>query len=218
MDNELSPSKKIYFVRHGQSEGNIQNLHGHWSHPLTELGVQQANFVAGRIGHIPAQALVASTMVRAQQTASIIADKVGLEVESSDLFIEAAAPSAIQNKPRTEEASELYRVASKNAHLVPGFRYADEENFDDLRDRAVRALAYLAARQEDHVVVVTHGYFLRMLVAVAVMGPELTHSQARHFMRTFQMENTGLTVFGHKADMEPSPWWLWVWNDHSHLG
>ena len=34
---------KVYFVRHGQSEGNRLNLHCGWSQtPLSQLGHQQA--------------------------------------------------------------------------------------------------------------------------------------------------------------------------------
>jgi hypothetical protein len=34
------------------------------------------------------------------------------------------------------------------------------------------------------------------------------------------MENTALTVFGYgnKDKDALQDWWLWIWNDHAHLG
>ena len=49
-------------------------------------------------------------------------------------------------------------------------RVEDGENFEDLIARADRALTFLGERREASLAVVTHGFFLRTLVARAVFA------------------------------------------------
>jgi len=210
--------KRIYLVRHGESEGNIGNLHGHPDHALTPKGHSQAEFIAARCAKLPVEALISSTFLRAQETASYIGKVLGKEAELSDLFVEVQAPSNLRNKPRDDaETTEAETILRANFG-VEGFRYEDADNFEDIKTRAGRALELLSARPEENILVVTHGYFMRLLIAYALFGAELTPREAQRFVRTFHMENTGLTVLGYDASQDLTPWWLWVWNDHAHLG
>jgi broad specificity phosphatase PhoE len=209
--------KKIYFVRHGQSESNVANVHGHAEHPLTEVGRQQAEFVAERCARLPVETFISSTMTRARQTAAAISKKIGLEPQYSDLFTEARGPTAFQGKPKDSAELVAGQLDITEHFGVPGYHFADEENFDDLNERARRALEYLAGQEAENILVVTHGYFMRILIARVVFGDNLTAREGKEFIRTFHMENTGLSVFGYDTKQE-NPWWLWVWNDHEHLG
>jgi probable phosphoglycerate mutase len=209
--------KKIYFVRHGESEGNAGPLRQSATTPLTEKGREQAIFIAKRVKKLPAEIIIASPMKRAEETAKFIAEGTGLITEFSDLFVERRRPSISLGKPKDDSEMLALEKILRESHLIPGFRHSDEENFDDLKERAQKALAYLAARPEEHILVVTHGFFMRILVALITMGDTLTAVECEQFIRTFHMENTGLSVFGYD-EKEKSPWWLWVWNDHAHLG
>ena len=65
----------------------------------------------------------------------------------------------------------------------------------------------------------THGYFLRMLVARVLLGDLLTSSAQQRFHRRALHENTGLTALRFTARHgEPPAWQLWIYNDHAHLG
>ena len=210
--------KTVYFVRHGESEGNIGNVHQSGVSPLSAKGHEQAAFIGERAAKLGAQALIVSTMTRTRQTAEYIAKKTGLEPQFSDLFIEYLPPSELLGTPRhTPEAQAISKVRRENFH-DPNWHYSDEENFHDLKARALKALDLLAARPEEKIVVVTHGYFLRIILGVAMFGPDLTSQEALHFIRTAHMENTGISVLGYDSSQDVSPWWLWIWNDHAHLG
>ena len=80
--------KTIYFIRHGESEGNIGPLRQDGSSSLSERGRAQATFMAERCAKLPIDVLVASTMTRAQETALIIGERIGKEIISSPLFVE----------------------------------------------------------------------------------------------------------------------------------
>jgi probable phosphoglycerate mutase len=208
--------KRVYFVRHGQSEGNMGDLRGHEDHALTERGREQAAFIAKRCAKLPIKSILASPMIRARDTAGYISQELGLTTVWSDLFIEAQGPSEFRNLPRDHEPGLEFDKEFEEHFEDPDWRFSDAENFQDLKTRAFAALHLLEEQEEDELLVVTHGFFMRVLMACVVFGHELTASECREFTRTFHMENTGLSIL--ICDSEKSrPWWVWVWNDHTHL-
>lgn len=209
--------KRIYLVRHGESEGNVGTHYQRENTPLTENGRAQAAFVAERAKKLPLDAIIASTMVRAQQTAAVIAKETGLSVESSALFVERRRPKEqIGNLKESSEAIEAEAGIIKSSGLS-GFRYSDEENFDDLKTRTSEALRFLENRTEESLLVVTHGVFVRNLVARAIFGEDLTGKECSAILDTFTASNTGITVLQFDATKRV-PWTLLTWNDHAHLG
>lgn len=210
--------KTIYFVRHGETEINVHGLvHSHPSNRLTEKGRQQAEYIAERCSTLPLQLLVSSTYTRAEETAECISKKNGLELEKSDLFVECRFISKYWDKPRTEESRQAIKLIGEKWG-TPGFRVDDEENFKDVIRRAGAALEFLSHKSEEHIGVVTHGLFLRNLVARALFGASLTPKESNVFAYSLDMANTGLTVFHYNEKEIERPWKLWIWNDHAHLG
>ena len=60
--------KKIYFVRHGECEGNVGPIRSSEESPLTKKGQKQANIVAKRCAKLSIDIIICSTMVRTKQT------------------------------------------------------------------------------------------------------------------------------------------------------
>ncbi|MBR5440862.1 MAG: histidine phosphatase family protein, partial [Prevotella sp.] len=61
---------RIYVLRHGQSEANLQVAHAGWSHvPLTEKGLAQARAAAARMHEVHYDKVIVSDLHRAIQTA-----------------------------------------------------------------------------------------------------------------------------------------------------
>ncbi|HTH93327.1 MAG TPA: histidine phosphatase family protein [Candidatus Paceibacterota bacterium] len=210
--------KKIYFVRHGQSEGNSGPIRQTAETPLTEKGREQAQIVAKRCKNIPTELMVCSTMVRTRQTADAILAEVPQPVEYSDLFVERRRTSDELGKPKDDpKALEVEKVIVEH-FAEPGFRYSDEENFDDLKERAKKALEYLANRPEETILVVSHGFFMRVLMSYVVFGDELTGKECQQFIRKFETENTSISVIEGMPVPLGMRWSMWIWNDHAHLG
>lgn len=210
--------KTIYFVRHGESETNAGAINKGFHAQLTEKGRQQAHLIAERCARLPAQIIIASTMPRAADTASIIAARTSLLIDYSELFVERRRPSIqVGMQKESLEYEKINHLIYEN-FLHTGARYTDEENFEDLAERSSRALEYLLDRPESELLVATHGIFLRMLAARALLGEDLTGPLALKFMRTLRCKNTGLTIFKHGAEKAFAPWEIVTWNDHAHLG
>lgn len=209
--------KKIYCVRHGESEGNVGPIRQTALTSLTQKGRDQSTIIAERVAKLPIEVILSSTMNRARETTEIVKNKVVTPVEYSDLFAERRRPSIVLGKPKNDPAVRAAEREIRKRFSEPGFRFSDEENFDDLKLRAKQALEYLARRKEKEILIVTHGYFMRVIVATIVFGDSLTSETCERFIQTFFMENTGITVLCHDRK-EPKPWWVWIWNDHAHLG
>ena len=206
--------KTIYFVRHGESEGNAGPLLASPTSPLTEKGRQQVKYIANRAKKIPFEIIISSTMTRAKETAEEIRRETEKPIEYSDLFIERRRPAEIYGKPKDD--SEILKICQSvidNFH-VSDYHFSNEENFIDLKERAEKALDYLLHRPEEKILVVTHGFFMRIILARVIFGKGLTSYECEKCIEKFHMENTGLSaIFNNEKD-----WWLWIWNDHAHLG
>ncbi|MEI6400195.1 MAG: histidine phosphatase family protein [bacterium] len=210
--------KKIYFVRHGQSEGNAGNIRQMTETPLTELGIKQSEFIADRIRTLSIEKIVSSTMFRAKQTTEIISKKVTAPIEYSDLFVERRRPSEQYGIPKDDPVSlNAERLIRENFAVNLEYHYSDEENFLDLKNRANRALQFLINLPEDNILVVIHGHFLKIIIAYAIFGENLTANECESFMRSFRMNNTGITLISYKEDNLSDPWNIETWNDVSHL-
>lgn len=73
-------SGKLLLVRHGQSEGNAQNIFTGWRDlPLTERGRSEALAVAESIvrSGVSIDAVFSSALQRAKETAKIIIERLG---------------------------------------------------------------------------------------------------------------------------------------------
>ncbi|MBI5457301.1 histidine phosphatase family protein [Candidatus Kaiserbacteria bacterium] len=215
--------KTIYLVRHGESEGNASLMYQLADSVLSERGREQAGFIAERVAKLPVEVVIASPMARTKETASVIGERIQKSVEYSELFVERRIPSALRGK-RKDDPEVVPVTASIFTFDPPDFRYADEENFQDLKARASAALTFLEKRPEDHILVVGHGFFTRFLMARVIFGEELTGKECGRVMGTLRTSNTGLTVLHFKdgategIEGPENEWQIIVWNDHAHLG
>lgn len=211
--------KTIYFVRHGESEGNIGPIRQTASAPLTEKGINQAHIIADRCAKIPVDILLSSTMERAKQTTLIISEKIQTPVEYSELFIERRRPSEVLGQPKeSPEAKEINNLIKEN-FTKPNWKFSDEENFADLKQRALKSLEYITQKSEENILVVTHGYFLKVIAACILLGENITSSECQKILENLApVHNTGITVIKYDELNKNNPWNIIVWNDYSHLG
>jgi broad specificity phosphatase PhoE len=211
----MKGEKVVYFVRHGQSVANISAVYQPPQSPLSEEGWKQARCIARRISKFSCAALVSSPFRRAKETADAIAEQTGLEPEYSELFVERIKPSSINGAPIENEAAQATWRRWEESLYAPSMRVEDGENFEDIIGRADKALGFLGERKEASLAVVTHGFFLRTLVARALFADMLTETAFKRFQSVASMENTGLTVLRWHGE---TGWRLWIYNDHAHLG
>jgi len=209
--------KTVYFVRHGESEGNIADTWQDSSAALTLHGRRQAGLLADRLSGISIDVIIASNMKRALQTADIVADRIKCTVLHSELFNERRRPSEQLGELKTDKTAKEAEVQIKTYFNNPKYRYSDEENFCDLKQRAEELVNFLEERTEKHILVVTHEILMRIILAYIALGVDLNAEEGKQFFRTFHMENTGITTITQNEGDNKSNWDLLTWNDYSHL-
>jgi broad specificity phosphatase PhoE len=147
----------LLLVRHGETDWNAEGrLQGHTDRPLNEFGRRQAAALAERLADDGIDAVYASDLARARETAEILAERLGLPV--------ATDPDLRERNWGNWEGltgSERDRVD-----------YVGEER-DAHGERVIRAVRRIAEQHPgERIVVVTHGGSLRR-IQVAAYGMAL---------------------------------------------
>lgn len=205
----------VYFVRHGESEGNVNLVHQGGDALLSPMGVAQSHALARRFKEIPIDAIISSDLKRAKVTAEIIAEAIDQDVSYVPLFRELSAPKELIGIPLS--AAESVRVHDLRIlnQDDPTWRYSDEENFFDASKRAREALGMLEGLSSERVVVVTHSLFVFHLIARVLFPSGISPKDFREFKKHANISNAGVTLC--EWDREEGAWKLLTWNNDASL-
>lgn len=162
----------IWLVRHGESTWNaahrVQGQSGE-AGPLTERGAQQAEAVAEELARRApnARVLVSSDLIRALQTAAIVARRLNLEVERDPELREQALGALEGRESRNDDVvAEFERLWREPWPSLTG-----GESVAELYTRVHDALVAIAGRwPDDDVIAVTHGGPQRAAIAACGAG------------------------------------------------
>lgn len=148
---------RLLLLRHGQSTWNAEGRWQGWADPpLSEAGEAQSVAVAGLVAGAGIAAVVASDLRRAQRTAAVVADVLGVgpvEVDPALRERDVGAWSGLTGEEiatRWPDALAAWRAGRLDG--PPG-----GESDADLAARVFCALDLLARRPEPVILVVTHG-------------------------------------------------------------
>lgn len=175
--------KKIYYVRHGESEANRDRYvaGSELEAPLTDKGKSQAVKAGQDLKDKNIELIVSSPMERTQDTANIIARTIGYDPQKiivQPLFVELAAG------PYSGQSYDLRADHIKKGTLLEGMETADE-----VHARVTKGLDWLRTLPQNNIVIVSHGGTGRMVRAII---EELPHHE---FHKIERMENTEIYEF-----------------------
>lgn len=165
---------KLYFARHGESEANILRIfsnRGH-GHPLTATGVRQAESLASSLVGVSFARAYASPLLRARQTADIVARRLSVETVIVVEDLREYDVGVLEGRSDDLAWGEYFRIADR-------WRYArnhDErieggESYIEIQTRFRRfvrgvidggALKSDGTRRDENVLLVSHGGLLRV--------------------------------------------------------
>jgi probable phosphoglycerate mutase len=159
----------LYFVRHGETEYNRRGIMqgGGIDSTLNDTGRRQAEHLADRLRETTFDAVYASTLRRARETADILAaphEPIRREFlddlqEMSWGVFEGTQPSA----ERDEKIGAIKSAWRNGAYDRP---VEGGESILDVQERALRAVRHLMDEEAGRtILVVTHGRYLRVLLA-----------------------------------------------------
>lgn len=175
--------KTVYFVRHGESQANVDQLiaGGEFESPLTARGKVQAKTAGKTLKDKNIDVIVSSPMGRTRDTAEFIALELGYD--PSKIIID-------------EDFIEVYNgyysgksYAIRDQHIREGRLVKDIEHPDEVHKRVKRGLDRLSKLNGDSIVLVSHGATGRMVRAIA---EDLPHHD---FMSHKRIGNTEIYKF-----------------------
>jgi probable phosphoglycerate mutase len=163
---------KLYFVRHGESTANVlmEFSNGESTHPLTEKGVAQAKTLAQNLAGQRFARIFASPVLRAVQTAQILAADLSAPLEITEVLREWSV--GIYEGSRDPLGWEKHRQVQEDwfIHNRPDSRIPGGESLLDIQARFVPFIASLVQNEQladQKVLLVAHGgLYLAMLPAI----------------------------------------------------
>jgi alpha-ribazole phosphatase len=202
---------RLLLARHGRTTWNAERRYqGQRDVPLDQEGRLQADALAHRLSDEPIDAIYASDLRRAWETAEAIAALQGLRVQLEPRLreiafgdweglttdeIEQASPGAIM----------AWRDDPRQAPPPGG------ENLDQVTGRVRAAVTDIAASHQDEtVLVVAHGGVLRVLVCMALDLPadafwRFRFDQASLSQVDFYESGSTLSILNDTAHLRPKP-------------
>lgn len=199
---------EIIIIRHGETEWNkTGRFQGHSDVPLSAEGRAQAAALGKNLVVDHVDAIYASDLTRAMETAAPLAQRFGLEVISDPLLRELNFGSW--------EGRNFNDVNAENPDVMKTFyndpervNIPDSEPFPEFQRRVARRVREIVAQERGkRIVIVSHGASIRILFADILSMPirSIWHvSQLNTAVNKVRFEDDGFAV-------------VTLMNDTSHL-
>jgi broad specificity phosphatase PhoE len=153
----------IYLARHGQTAYNVEGRFQGWGAvPLDQTGREQARELATAVAAVEPARLVSSDIARAVETATIVSELIGVELEIDARFAETET-GAWTDRSFAEVAAEDPGGFESFVRLEADWGFPGGESFATQAARVAAGLDDWRARSEDGpVVIICHGNVIRL--------------------------------------------------------
>jgi 2,3-bisphosphoglycerate-dependent phosphoglycerate mutase len=157
---------ELLVLRHGQSQADLEDRHeGRADYPLTDLGREQARKAGAWIAsRYSVDRILASTLVRAAETARIVGETLGVPVEPDPALMEFNN-GELAGMLRADANVRFGPMFGGRTELLPHERFPGGESMVEMRARAEQFLSHLLAETPDgqRVLLVSHGGMIAQL-------------------------------------------------------
>ena len=203
---EQSLPTRLLFIRHAQTEWNIQRrFQGHGDSPITEEGQEQLQRLKSRLAGLEFDVVYSSDLRRTMETSQMLSGKHRVE-----------EPRLRERGVGILEGLNLEQIMAEHAEAFRAFRSGDKdhqiEGGESLQNALNRAWTFLEEMPEKHpgaeLAAVSHAGLIR-LICKQILGLAL---DAPNF---FQIPNTSLTQLVFSP--QDGSWSLECLADTTHL-
>jgi glucosyl-3-phosphoglycerate phosphatase len=200
---------RLILVRHGVTDWNREGRwQGRLDPPLSESGRHEASLVAARIAADPdlrPARVLASTLARATETATVIGQAVGVAIEPEPRLVEIGAGEWEGRTHAELEATDGERYLAWRT--TPGYGPPGGEPLSEAAERARTLLEDLRASSTWPVLLVSHGGILRYLARQLLdLDPERAEA--------LDVDNASISS---AVRADAGNWRVERWNDTLHL-
>ena len=150
----------IFFVRHGQSTGNVEKRLQTDDEPLTENGIEQAKNLKLVLDNFDFDLVFTSNMKRCVQTSEIVFSNREIPMVYTENICEK------RNGDFEGQLVSEINWTKINEQPFEDRRIPNGETLKEVQVRARKFLDFLKYLNCDNILVVTHGTFIRMILSV----------------------------------------------------
>jgi len=181
----------LYFARHGESEANLLRVVSNrgLTHELTDRGREQAATLAAALKGLGISRAHSSPLLRAMETAAVVARELGLACEASDALREYDCGAWEGRSDAETWASHRKVFLDWMARRHWDRKAGGGESFLQIRDRFVPFVEGLRARHWDsrtRILLIGHGGVFRLMLPLVAANIDF------EFALGHDMPNTGV--------------------------
>ncbi len=206
--------KKIYFVRHGETDANLLDYVPGKSESLNQHGFLQAEKLAERIENLSVDFFVSSEYLRAQQTINPVMKKNEYSLNIESAFGEIFEPTSLHGLSGSDERVKEHRTLRNGNVTNNEWRMEDGENFHDVFTRITHGKKFLETRENQGILVTSHSYFISLFTAAILLSLDSPTKEWFNLTKKLHISNTGITLW---TVNDQNEWNLITWNDHAHF-
>lgn len=180
--------RKVYLVRHGETVANAsRELQGQRDNPLNEIGRAQAQALAERLREEPIEICFSSDLVRARETAELLAFESGVRIVLCPELRERCF-GEFEGRPMAEYEASLAASALPYEQFCPD----RGESVENVRERVTAFLQTLSAgRYEGPVLIVAHAGTNKVLLSVLLGAASAPCGQSNACLNLLELDGSG---------------------------
>ncbi len=196
----------LYCVRHGESVHNAEGrIQGQLDVPLSDFGRRQGAAIAEALAALSVDAIYASPLLRALQTAQIVARRLSLPIRTDDRLKEINI-GVFQDRLRAEVAQLYPEAFARWTSGEPDFAVPGGESRRRLQERGRAAFQDIVDAGHQHAAIIAHGRLLVVTLEALVPVPAGPASPS--------LENASITTIRYEGG---DRWTLAAYNQVDHL-
>jgi broad specificity phosphatase PhoE len=210
-DEAISWPYQFTLLRHGESEGNAQQVfQGQSDYPLNTKGREQVKALSDfwKSNQIEYEKIITSPLIRARETAEIVGNSLDISVEETELLkeVDAGKLSGLS----VDKIERLYPI--RDDHLNPFIPIGENgESWYDLYLRVGRFIQNLMEKPPGRYLIVAHGGSINSFLWAAL---GIVPTAPRH-IPSFYLENTSYVILGYRPT--DNSWQFIRAGCHQHL-
>jgi len=157
---------KVWLVRHGESESNLLNIlyNRGEKYGLTQNGIEQVNKLLLELKDIEIHKIYSSPLLRAKETARIIADKWNLDFEITRALREFDVGILDETGDESTFQKEQEIVDQWLIDKKWDVKFEDGESYNEIKERFLQFFESLKMKADENIVLVSHGGLIQCMV------------------------------------------------------
>ncbi|HPC37739.1 MAG TPA: alpha-ribazole phosphatase [Exilispira sp.] len=187
----------IYLIRHGETKWNLDfKVQGKKDVPLNENGISQANILAKYFENKDIDMIYSSNLMRAKETANIIAKKLNKNVQIvEDLQeINFGVWEGYYWEDIKIEYKDFLKRWENDLENIP---VPEGESYGQVQKRVYKAFNQIISKHDrsSNIIIVSHGVSIKVLIAKILDIPIRN-------LRKFSMDNASISIVEYNEELK----------------